>query len=100
MGDDAWIEDKICNFKKFIKDNSTDAELIEHYEKMKKSGLVWFCRYTLPLLGIETVESMMQSKLGYPEECSEKMKRYLQLFADYAAGVEVPKDLPEENLEA
>ena len=66
---------------------------------MKLSGLMWFAKYTLPLLGVATVESMMRSKLGYAEEHSEKMSRYLQLFADYAAGIDVARELelPDET---
>ncbi len=94
-----WISEKIANFKQFIKENSKDQELIEHYGKMKFSGLMWFAKYTLPLLGVATIEKMMKAKLGYPDSCSEKMVRYLQLFADYAAGIEVPKEIPEENFD-
>lgn len=99
MCDEKWLEEKFANFKAFIKENSKDQELIEHYGKMKMSGLKWFAKYTLPLLGVENVEAMMRSKLGYADECSDKMKRYLQLFSDYVAGVEIPKEIPEGCLE-
>ena len=83
-GTDAWICEKVENFKNFVRDVSKNGRVIEEYEEMEFAKLSRLASLGIWALGIEKCETLMQQKLGYVDQHKGKMKRYLQLFLEYS----------------
>ena len=89
------VEEKLDNFKLFVKEISRNDETIQDYMDMsffKLQGLAYVLlipqRDNLPAIAKE-----MQKKLDFDDEHLPKFTRYLQFFVEYLAGT-----APEETL--
>lgn len=88
------IEEKFDNFKRFVKEVSTNQDTIAQYEKMD-----WFklqaIAYTLLLPNRDKLESdilpEMQRRLGFPDYHMPKFRNYIELFVEYLAGESAEK---------
>jgi hypothetical protein len=88
MNDYSVVENKLQNFKDFIKKISKNQGPIEQYEGLSMFKLTLFCKiYLEPKRDdLSEVVTKMKKELDFDDEYEEKVERYLQMFIDFICG--------------
>jgi hypothetical protein len=96
------IDQKLDNFKKFVKEVSRNTKTVNEYE-----GLSWFKVQALAYVllipqrdNLPTVAAEMQKKLDFDDEHLEKFIRYLDFFVEYLTGTPSNASLPPKEPDA
>lgn len=117
MNDYQFIEQKLNNFKLFLKDISKNQETIAEYENMGMNKLMLFVNFFLRPQkdNLDFIADSMREKLNYDIEHNEKIKKYLMMFIELTDGtptenikmviekdkekVEIPDKKPDETID-
>ena len=82
------IEEKLDNFKNFVKEISKNQDTIDEYQNMS-----WFQMKAMSYVfllpnkdNLEGIAKQMQKKLDFSDEHLPKFIRYLELFTSYLTG--------------
>jgi|AntRauMFilla1563_2_1112583.scaffolds.fasta_scaffold492269_1 hypothetical protein len=88
MNDYSVVENKLKNFKDFIKKISKNKGPIEQYEGLSMFKLTLFCKiYLEPKRNdLSEVIQKMKKELDFDDEYVEKVERYLNMFIDFICG--------------
>lgn len=74
------LQQKLNNFKDFVKQNATKTEVIEHYINMSYIQIVIFGKFYLASANIEEVVKLIVEKTGISD--TEKLTNYLICFKE------------------
>lgn len=88
MNDYTVVEDKLKNFKEYIKKISKNKGPIEQYENLSMFKLTLFCNIYLgpKRADLSAVIAKMQKELDFEDEEKAKVERYLTMFIDFICG--------------
>jgi len=83
------VEQKLDNFKIFIKSISSNQETIDEYENMSRSKLNTYCAWILVPMrdNLKYLIDQMQQKLEFDDKHKPIVERYLKFFIDVTCGV-------------
>lgn len=93
MNNYQFLEQKLENFKQFLKEVCKNTETIEEYENMSMTKLLIFVNwFLLPQKNnLESVVEAMNEKLNFADEHKPKIKKYLEMFCEIVQSEE-PKN--------
>lgn len=86
--DYQFLNNKLENFKKFIKEISRNQSVIKEYENMSIVKLTMFATmFLIPNKNnLELVITGMREKLDFDAQHDEKLKKYLTMFIEFISG--------------
>jgi hypothetical protein len=87
--EDKIIDQKLQNFKGFLKNISKNHETLTEYENMSRSKLQTYCGWILVPMrnNLDYVVHSMREKLEFDDKYDEKVKRYLMFFIEITTGI-------------
>ena len=83
MNDFDVLNQKIDNFKQFVKTIAKNQAIVSEYENVNIMQLTIFVNTYLKIKGIESVSKEMQQKLDIDDEHLPKLQKYLECFSEY-----------------
>ena len=90
MSGSSSIEQKLENFKSFVKEISQNQEIIQEYQEIS-----WFKMKALAYVllipqrdNLPEIVKEMQKRLQFNDEHLPKFQRYLEFFVEYLTGSE------------